>query len=213
MNETSAVRVLRCGTRAVLVEVDGLDTVARLHAALRDHPLPGITELVPAARTLLVHYDPAATDHARLAATLPRVPLGTPSTTAGDVLTVPVHYDGADLAAVAELTGVGVAEVIARHTAPLYRVAFCGFAPGFAYLTGLDPLLHLPRHATPRTRVPSGSVAVAGEFTGVYPRESPGGWQLLGRTDLTLWNPDATPPTPLTPGTGVRFTAVDTPPR
>ncbi len=96
-------------------------------------------------------------------------------------------------------------ELVARHSEPRYVVAFCGFAPGFAYLSGLDERLHVARRAEPRTRVPAGSVGIAGEFTGVYPRASPGGWRLLGRTDADLWNLARTPPALLVPGTRVRF--------
>jgi KipI family sensor histidine kinase inhibitor len=119
-----------------------------------------------------------------------------------------VRYDGPDLAAVAERAGRPEAEVIARHTAGDYRVAFCGFAPGFAYLTGLDPSLHVPRLARPRTRVPAGSVGIAGEYTAAYPRPSPGGWHLLGRTDADLWDLARAEPALLTPGTRVRFEAI-----
>jgi KipI family sensor histidine kinase inhibitor len=108
---------------------------------------------------------------------------------------------------VAAATGLEVAEVVDRHRRAAYRVAFCGFSPGFAYLTGLDPALHLPRRAEPRTRVPAGSVAVAGPYTAVYPRATPGGWHLLGTCGQRLWDPDADPPARLTPGTRVRFVA------
>jgi KipI family sensor histidine kinase inhibitor len=103
--------------------------------------------------------------------------------------------------------GLGVDDLIRRHSAMRYRVAFCGFAPGFAYLSGLDPALHVPRLAEPRTAVPAGSVAIAGEFTAVYPRRSPGGWRLLGTSQAQLWQLDRDPPSLLTPGTAVRFVA------
>jgi KipI family sensor histidine kinase inhibitor len=204
------MRVLRCGNRAVLVELDDLDQVARLHAVLRRQPVPGVRELVPAARTLLVCYDPGLTDHPRLATAIAGLPLAASAPPHdSETVTVPVRYDGADLAEVARRCGLTVPEVVARHTAATYRVAFCGFSPGFAYLTGVDPLLRMPRRATPRIRVPAGSLALADEFTGIYPRESPGGWHLLGSTDLPLWDPTADPPTLLTPGTAVRFVAVE----
>jgi KipI family sensor histidine kinase inhibitor len=204
------MRVLRCGNRAVLVELDDLDQVSRLHAVLSGRPLPGVRELVPAARTVPVHYDPTETDHLRLAAAIGSLPLAqdAPPSDAGTV-TVPVRYDGADLADVARQCGLTVAEVVARHTAPTYRVAFCGFSPGFAYLTGVDPVLRLPRRTTPRTRVPAGSLALADEFTGVYPSDSPGGWHLLGSTELTVWDPALDPPALLAPGTDVRFVALE----
>jgi KipI family sensor histidine kinase inhibitor len=199
------MRVLRCGTRAALVELDDLDQVLGLHAALRRHPPEGVTELVPAACTLLLRYDPARTDHARLTAALAALPHRGTRRSPGEAVVIPVRYDGADLAEVARRSGLTVPEVVALHTAPTYRVAFCGFAPGFAYLTGLPPALRMPRRSTPRTRVPAGSVALGGEFTAVYPRQSPGGWQLLGRTDLPLWQPAADPPARLAPGAAVRF--------
>ncbi len=118
---------------------------------------------------------------------------------------MPVRYDGPDLARVAELTGLDEAEVVERHTAGDYRSGFCGFVPGFAYLTGLVESLYVPRRDDPRTKVPAGSVALADEFTAVYPRDSPGGWQLIGHTDITLWDSDRDPPALLAPGTPVRF--------
>jgi KipI family sensor histidine kinase inhibitor len=116
-----------------------------------------------------------------------------------------VRYDGDDLADVAVAAGLSVADVIALHSGAEYRVAFCGFMPGFSYLVGLHPRLQLPRRATPRTRVPAGSVAIADAFTGVYPRQSPGGWHLLGYTDLTMWDDRRTPAATLPPGAVVRF--------
>jgi KipI family sensor histidine kinase inhibitor len=121
-------------------------------------------------------------------------------------VSIPVTYDGEDLTTVATLTGLSVAEVIDRHTSGVYEVAFVGFAPGFAYLTGLDPTLHVPRLATPRTRVPEGSVAIAGPYAAVYPTPSPGGWNLLGRTAIPVFDPRREPPALLAPGTRVRFT-------
>lgn len=203
------MRILRYGVRALLAEVESLDRAGRLHAALTRDPLPGVVELVPAARTVLLRYDPARTDAARLTAALHALDLTAAAPVADRaVVVVPVRYDGEDLAEVARLTGLTVDQVIARHTGAEYRVAFCGFAPGFAYLTGVDPALRVPRRSVPRTRVPAGAVALADEFTGIYPRQSPGGWQLLGRTAFTPWDPTADPPTPLTPGTPVRFVAL-----
>ena len=124
------------------------------------------------------------------------------------VVVVDVVYDGPDLDDVAAACGLTRAEVVARHQASAYEVAFCGFSPGFAYLRGLDPALHVPRLATPRTVVPVGSVAIADVWSAVYPRESPGGWRLLGRTGAPLWDVDRTPPALLAPGTRVRFREV-----
>ncbi|MDI3404749.1 5-oxoprolinase subunit B family protein [Streptomyces cavernicola] len=204
--------VRRAGSTALLAELADLDDVLALRAALeRDRPV-GVRELIAAARTLLVTYDPAVTGHDGLSRTLAERADALPAqggavtpSTDYDTLVVPVRYDGPDLADVAELTGLTVREVIERHTTPLYTVAFAGFAPGFGYLTGTDPVLRLPRRSEPRTAVPSGSVAVAGGFTGVYPRSSPGGWQLLGSTDAPLWQEDRTPPALLLPGRTVRF--------
>jgi KipI family sensor histidine kinase inhibitor len=198
--------VLPCGDAALLVEAG--DAALGVYAALLDRPPDGVTDLVPAARTVLVRFDPAlatAPDLARqLAAVRPVATMPGP----GELVTVPVHYDGADLAEVGRLTGLGADGVVEAHTAARYVVAFSGFAPGFGYLTGLDPRLRLPRRGTPRVRVPAGAVGVAGEFTGVYPRSSPGGWHLLGRTSVPLWDPGRTPPALLRPGTRVRFDPV-----
>lgn len=204
------MRVLPCGESAVLVEVADLPGVLGLFAALRADPPPGVTEVVPAARTVLVRFDPTRTDPARVAAALrarPTPPPG-PTPAPGPLVEVPVRYDGADLAEVARRSGLSPAEVVARHTGGSYVAVFSGFAPGFAYLVGLDPALHLPRRDTPRPRVPAGAVAVAGEYTGVYPGPSPGGWHLLGRTALAVWDPARDPPALLAPGTRVRFVAV-----
>ncbi|MEU1601177.1 allophanate hydrolase subunit 1 [Streptomyces sp. NPDC005708] len=179
--------VRRAGSTALLAELSDLSDVMALRVVMeRDRP-EGVQELVAAARTLLITYDPAFTEHDRLSHVVTERAAALPHTRDAyqqqspeyDPLVVPVLYDGPDLADVAELTGLTVDEVIARHTTPLYTVAFVGFAPGFGYLVGTDPALCLPRRSEPRTSVPVGSVAVAGGFTSVYPRSSPGGWQLL----------------------------------
>jgi KipI family sensor histidine kinase inhibitor len=201
------VRVLPCGDRAVLLEVPDLDAVATVLEALRSSPLPGQCELVPAARTVLVVLDraPTDTDGARLR----RLPVtgGVPPTGAG-VVELAVVFDGPDLAEVAALADRPAAAVVELLTTTEFAVAFGGFAPGFGYLTGLPEELHVPRRATPRTRVPAGSVGLAGPFAGVYPRESPGGWQLVGSTDAVLFDVDREPPALLRPGARVRFRAV-----
>lgn len=202
------MRVLRCGERAVLVELDHLAQVHGLYRQLRADPPDGVVELVPAARTLLVGFDPARTGLHRLAAELAGRPVHTADHVGDAVVEIPVRYDGADLPAVAALAGISEQEVVKRHLTGCYTSAFCGFAPGFAYLTGLDPMLHVGRRDNPRTRVPSGAVALADEFTAVYPRESPGGWRIIGHTDVAVWDLHADPPTLLSPGTQVRFVAV-----
>ncbi|WIX85909.1 allophanate hydrolase subunit 1 [Amycolatopsis sp. DG1A-15b] len=199
------VRLLPCGRRAVLVE---LDDVLGFQAALTQSPPDGVVELVPAARTLLVRFDPSVTNAERLGALLRQVsPVDRVAADAGEVV-IPVVYDGEDLADVAAETGLSVASLISRHTAGTYVSAFCGFAPGFAYLTGSDPALHVSRRSSPRTRIPAGSVAIAGEYSAVYPSASPGGWRLLGRTGVPVWDVERDPPNLLPPGTRVRFTAV-----
>jgi len=199
------MRVLPYGKRAVLIEVDDSATALQLHIDLRDEP--GVIDCVPAARTVLVRYE-ERTDLARLAARAAEV-LAQEHTPmpVGEPVTLNVRYDGADLASTAEELGMGVDDLVERHTAAEYVVGFCGFSPGFAYLTGLDPRLHIPRLASPRTSVPAGSVAIAGEYTGVYPRRSPGGWRLLGTTDAIVWDVTRADPALLTPGTVVRFRA------
>jgi KipI family sensor histidine kinase inhibitor len=199
------MRFLRAGASAVLVELNDLDQVTGLAAALRREPPTGIVDLVPAARTLLAVFDASATTAAAVSADIRRREIDSTSDVDGPMVEVPVGYDGEDLAEVAALTGLAEREVVQRHVRGEYRVAFCGFAPGFAYIVGGDPALRVPRRDSPRTRVPAGSVALADEFTGVYPREMPGGWRLIGRTDAPLWRVERDPPALLPPGTRVRF--------
>jgi KipI family sensor histidine kinase inhibitor len=194
----------RCGESALLVETD---EVLGWYAALTDRRLPGVVDLVPAARTLLVCMD-SVVDPREFAALLETMSPASTEELSGDPVTIPVHYDGEDLAEVARLTSLSEDEVVSVHTGPEYVVGFTGFAPGFGYLTGLDERLRLPRRETPRTRVPAGAVAVAGEYTGVYPRPSPGGWHLLGTTSVTLWDATRETPALLRPGSRVRFEAV-----
>lgn len=200
------MRWRRAGRSAVLVEVDGLDRAVGLHTALRLSPLPGVVDLVPAARTVLVIFDPTAVTADDVMGEIGQREIDPATTPDGPLVEVPVVYDGADLSEVAETAGLSVREVVDRHLAPEYRVAFCGFAPGFAYLSGGDPDLRVGRRSSPRTAVPAGSVGLADEFTGIYPRQMPGGWQLIGRTEVTLWDLDRDAPALLPPGTRVRFT-------
>ncbi len=200
------MRLRRVGPLGVLAEVADLATVHRLDAAVRAAALPGVVEVVPAYRTVLVTTTSAAEAEA-VADALPRLALPEPAEVHGRVVEVPVSYDGQDLPEVARLTGLPAQEVIRRHTAPEYLVAFLGFSPGFPYLVGLDPALHVARRATPRTRVPAGSVGLAGEQTGVYSVASPGGWQLIGRTEVALFDARRTPPALLAAGDRLRFVA------
>ncbi|HEX7308404.1 5-oxoprolinase subunit PxpB [Lentzea sp.] len=188
----------RCGTDALLVEVDSLTEVAAVRAALQD--LDGIEELVPAARTVLVKGQLHRVRDALRDIDLTKAPATHPRE-----ITVPVTYDGPDLDLVAETAGVTPDEVVKLHTEATYEVAFCGFAPGFGYLTGLPESLRQPRLDSPRTKVPQGAVGIAGEFTAAYPRSTPGGWRLIGRTGITLFDPRAETPALLQPGDQVRF--------
>jgi KipI family sensor histidine kinase inhibitor len=206
--EQGTVSVLPYGDRALLVEVGDLAAVAAVRAALERAPLPGQRDLVPAAATVLVLLDrpPAESDVARLH----RLPLAPPEDAEPvPLVRLPVVFDGPDLAEVAERTGRPVPRLIEELTSAELVVAFGGFAPGFAYLSGLPEHLHVPRRATPRTRVAAGSVGLAGQFAGVYPTVSPGGWQLVGRTDAVLFDVRRDPPALLRPGVRVRLEGSD----
>jgi KipI family sensor histidine kinase inhibitor len=208
------------GDRAVLVEFDALDDVLRAHAALSAERAPGVTDLVPAARTVLVVCDPARRSVAAvrawlertLAGTSPLTPLEPHATARPDAtpspIELPIVYDGADLSALAAELGMPADELAAEHAVAEWTVAFTGFAPGFAYLVSPQWRHDVPRRSSPRTRVPAGAVGLAGEFTGAYPRETPGGWQLIGTTSAPLFDPAATAPALLAPGARVRFRPV-----
>ncbi len=200
------MRLRRCGEDAVLVEVDSLGEVEAVRAAVAAARLPDVLELVPAARTVLIVTRPGGLSAVRRV--LSTADLDHHPDTAGDEVVIRVRYDGPDLDLVAGTAGLTTAEVVDLHTGADYRVAFCGFAPGFAYLTGLPEPLRQPRLDSPRTKVPTGSVGVAGEFTAAYPRATPGGWRLIGRTDAPLFDPRRPTPALLTPGDRVRFEAV-----
>ncbi|TCL78435.1 MULTISPECIES: allophanate hydrolase subunit 1 [unclassified Curtobacterium] len=195
------------GRTALLATFDSLPQVVAFRAGLTAARLPGLTEVVSGARTLLLRYDPATTDAARLRSALEHVVASADADAASatDPLVIPVVYDGEDLDQVVALTGMRRDRVIAWHTGQLWTSAFCGFAPGFSYLTGTEPSLDVPRRSTSRTAVPSGAVALAGEFSAVYPRVSPGGWQLIGRADVPMWSLDREPPALAPAGTRVRF--------
>ena len=204
------MRFLPCGLRAVLVELaDGAER-RRLDAALRDQPVPGVIEHVPAARTVLLHLS-AEADPAAVVRTVGSLDLAYAGAADTGVtpLEVPVRYDGEDLHEVATTLGMTAAEVVTRHTGQVWTVEFCGFAPGFGYLTGEAGGLDVPRRTDPRPRIPAGAVALADQYTGIYPRSSPGGWQLIGTTSLAMWDTGREPPALLAPGTQVRFVAED----
>lgn len=196
------MRVLPCGSSALLVELGDLDEVLGYYAALRADPPAGVVDIVPAGRTVMVTVDNG--DLSTLERTLLTTTALEDRRIGGDLVEIPVVYDGEDLADVAELLSCSIEEVVRRHTADEWTVAFCGFAPGFGYLTG-ESTWDIPRRSSPRTKVPAGSVALAGEFSGVYPRESPGGWQLLGRTDVAVFDLNRDPAALLSPGRRIRF--------
>ena len=218
------MRILPMGQSAMLVELDGLDAAMALFAAIearrtaeiagphdgvRYDVFAGVREVVPAARTVLVRFDPLLTDRGALSAAVRGLTDADVSVerTTKDV-TVPVMYDGEDLQSVADLLGVSAQEIVARHDGHAWRAAFGGFAPGFTYLTGGDPIFDVPRRADPRLEVPAGAVGLAGTFSGVYPRQSSGGWQLIGTTDTPMWDEHRTPPALIQPGDIVHFTPV-----
>lgn len=198
------MRLLRYGPRALLVEVASTVEAVELYAAALADRVPA-AEIVPAARTVL--FD-GVEEVEVLAERLRGLPRTEGRTTTPAVLEVPTVYDGADLSEVARQWSTTEAEVVALHTSTQFTVAFCGFSPGFGYCTGLPAARQVARRTSPRPRVPAGSVALAGGFSAVYPSSSPGGWQLIGRTDLRLWDPAAEPPALLTPGARVRFREV-----
>ncbi|VEG46527.1 allophanate hydrolase subunit 1 [Mycolicibacterium flavescens] len=203
------------GDRALLLEFGTTAEVLAWNEAIRRADLPGVLDIVPAARTVLVKLaEPRyqAPTRQRLGGLRidadPEAELTPPAGGRAD-LTIDVVYDGPDLDEVARLTGLTRDDVVAAHTGSLWRVAFGGFAPGFAYLVGGDRRLEVPRRSEPRTKVPAGAVGLAGEFSGVYPRESPGGWQLIGRTSAVLWDINRDSPALLTSGMWVQFRAVE----
>ncbi|MEN9621480.1 MAG: hypothetical protein RL499_1673 [Actinomycetota bacterium] len=203
------MKLLPNGDRAVLAEFDSLHEVRAAFEAWSRASLPGIVELVPAARTVLVRVEPRVLGLGAAQQWLRAHAPTAPSTEhPGPLVEIAVTYDGDDLAVVAENWGCSLEAVATRHAATPWVCAFIGFAPGFGYLvpdTGSAPLPSVPRRATSRPLVPAGSLALAAEYSAVYPHASPGGWQLIGRTDATLWSLDRDSPALLAPGTRVRF--------
>ncbi|MEJ3404494.1 allophanate hydrolase subunit 1 [Rathayibacter sp. YIM 133350] len=210
MSSARGLRFLDAGDRALLVELEGIDAVLALRGALAASAPAGVVDMVPAARTVLVTVDPA---RIRLSEVQRWVERAAASQVEGEAASgaeveLAVRYDGADLVDAAREVGLSVDELVAAHESARWTVAFSGFAPGFGYLVSGDWTFDVPRRASPRTAVPAGAVALAAAFSGVYPRESPGGWQLIGTTDAVLWSVAADPPALLAPGTVVRFRGV-----
>jgi KipI family sensor histidine kinase inhibitor len=201
------VRVLPAGPRAFLVEVDERRDVRRLyHEVLQRRAVGGLDDLVdvvPGASSVLLHF--ANEEGARLADEVPGWTLPAVTAQAERLVTIPVRYDGPDLAEVARLAGLSMDDVVAAHSGAELQVAFCGFCPGFAYLTGLPESLHVPRRPEPRTAVPARAVGIAAEFTAIYPQASPGGWHLIGTALVDPWDEHRSPPALLEPGDQVRF--------
>ena len=202
------------GDQALLLQFDSTAEVLAWNDVLRDADLLGVVDIVPAAETVLVkldgpRYQGIVRQHLSKLRLAPEAlaEAATPADGHADVV-IDVVYDGEDLDEVAKLTGMTAREVVDAHTQTPWRVGFAGFAPGFGYLVGGDERLNVPRRSEPRTKVPVGSVGLAGEFSGVYPRQSPGGWQLIGRTSAELWDVDRNPPALLTPGKWVQFREV-----
>lgn len=196
------VSIRTAGDRGALVELSDNAAAVRLARALAGRA--EFVDVVPGHRTVLVTWADGARPPV-LDSLVGSALAAEPEPEPGRPVEIPVVYDGADLQEVARLAGLPPEEVVERHVSADYVVAFIGFAPGFAYLTGGDERLDVPRLAQPRERVPAGSVAIAGPYSGVYPRDSPGGWRLLGRTSLILFDPAMDPPARLAAGDRVSF--------
>ena len=210
MQTTTAKRVRSVrpvGTRAVLAELDSLQDVLALQDMLNKAPLPGQVDVLAAAETVMVVGESAAATRA-IGARLLELELAPLIASDSGLVVIDTVYDGDDLADVAELTGLSVDGVVAAHTGQVWTVAFAGFAPGFGYMVGENEALTVPRRSSPRTAVPAGSVALGGQYSAVYPRRSPGGWQLIGRTGARMWDLDRPQPSLVRPGDRVQYRAV-----
>jgi KipI family sensor histidine kinase inhibitor len=208
------VRIREAGDSALLLELDEVINVSvnaqaiAIAAAVRRAGLPGIRDVVSTYRSVAVHFDPLTLDIEILRDALTRAADAPPALSEGKTVVIPVQYGGElgpDLPAVAAFAGISPDEVVARHASVRYRVFMLGFLPGFAYMGTVDETIAVPRHATPRMKVPAGSVGIAGRQTGVYPRDSPGGWHVIGRTQMPLFSPHRTPAALVSPGDTVRF--------
>ena len=203
--QKNTMRFLPVNRNALMVELADLEDTLALLTSLQNTPVHGVAELVPAAKTILVYFRASATTAAEVVNEIAARKLDARAERGNVLVEIPVHYNGEDLADVAQILGISIQEVIARHTGSEYTVAFTGFAPGFGYLSGGDPIFNVPRRSSPRTKVPAGSVALAGTFSAVYPQASPGGWQLLGVTETPMWDLSRELPALLQPGYRVKF--------
>ncbi|MDD9339545.1 MAG: 5-oxoprolinase subunit PxpB [Providencia heimbachae] len=199
------MRFLPVNLSAFMVELQSLEQTMALTDSLNDRPIKGIEEIIPAARTILVRYNPIISLVDDLVREIALRDVSKTACKASKLVTIPVHYNGEDLAEVAQYLGITINEVIQRHTENEYQVAFTGFAPGFGYMVSKQAQLHVPRRQSPRIRIPAGSVALAGEFSSVYPQASPGGWQLIGITDIAVWDIHREEPALLQAGYRVNF--------
>lgn len=201
----STIRFLPVNLSHILVEFCSLKDALAFYESVKEADITAIQDIIPAAKTVLIHYTPWLISAQELVFQLRQLEIKALATRYSQSLTIPVHYQGEDLQEVAELLGIETDEVIRRHTEQIYQVAFTGFAPGFAYLVADNSPLYVPRRQTPRTRIPAGSVGLAGEFSGVYPQQSPGGWQLIGTTEIKMWDLTREQPAFLLPGDKVHF--------
>ena len=202
------MRFLSVSRSSFMIELAGLDETLALFDCLINAKLAGIVEIIPAARTLLLNFNPLVWDEETLQQKIAGLRITKGNGQSGKLVEIPVVYQGEDLDEVAKILKIDRDEVIARHTKSDYRVAFCGFAPGFAYLSGGDPIFDVPRRASPRQSIAAGAVGLAGKFSGIYPRPSPGGWQLIGRTNLQMFDLGRKQPALLNPGDSVHFVDV-----
>ncbi|MGO2304799.1 MAG: 5-oxoprolinase/urea amidolyase family protein [Providencia sp.] len=199
------MRFLPVNLSAFMVELQSLEQTMALTDSLNNMPIQGIEEITPAARTILVRYNPVITKINELVREISLRDVSKVELKVSKLVTIPVDYRGEDIAEVAQYLGITIDEVIRRHTENEYQVAFSGFAPGFGYMVSKGAQLNVPRRQSPRVRIPAGSVALAGEFSSVYPQASPGGWQLIGTTDIAVWDIDREEPALLQAGYRVNF--------
>ncbi len=204
---SNARSIRRAGDRSVLIELDGNEAVQRLAAGLEASRSEGLEEIVPGHETLLLVWSEAAPAVAEVEQLISGAERSAKAIAEPDRIALTVRYDGPDLEPIAAFCGLSTEQLVARHLACDYRVGFIGFSPGFAYLLGGDPALQPPRLAEPRTNVPAGALAIAGPYTAIYPRSSPGGWNLIGSCDEPIFSAEKNPPALLTAGTIVRLVA------